>query len=75
MKVELQNLTKIFPSRNKKDNSEVIAVNNFTFELTQKKAGSNFWLYGIKIYYTNENNTTLTHENISFHFSKPPKVS
>ena len=37
MKVELQNLTKIFPSRNKKDNSEVIAVNNFTFEIPDGK--------------------------------------
>ena len=31
MKVVLQNLTKIFPSRNKKSNEEVVAVNNFTF--------------------------------------------
>ena len=37
MKVELQNLTKIFPSRNKKENSEVIAVNNFTFEIPDGK--------------------------------------
>ena len=43
-------------------------VNNFTFELTKKKTGSNFWLYGIKVYYTDENDTILTHENISFHF-------
>ena len=33
MKVELQNLTKIFPGRNKKVNEEVIAVNNFTFTI------------------------------------------
>ena len=37
MKVELQNLTKIFPNRNKKENSEVIAVNNFTFEIPDGK--------------------------------------
>ena len=29
MKVVLENLTKIFPSRNKKSNEEVVAVNNF----------------------------------------------
>lgn len=33
MKVELQNLTKIFPSRNKKAGGEVIAVNDFTFTI------------------------------------------
>ena len=33
MKVELQNLTKIFPSRNKKSNEEVIAVNDFTLTI------------------------------------------
>ena len=33
MKVELQNLTKVFPSRNKKSGEEVIAVNNFTFTI------------------------------------------
>ena len=37
MKVELKNLTKIFPSRNKKSNEEVIAVNNFTFEIPDGK--------------------------------------
>ena len=37
MKVELQNLTKIFPSRNKKEPTEVIAVNNFTFEIPDGK--------------------------------------
>ncbi len=37
MKVELQNLTKIFPSRNKKENTEVVAVNNFTFEIPDGK--------------------------------------
>ena len=33
MKVELQPLTKIFPSRNKKSGEEVIAVNDFTFTI------------------------------------------
>ncbi len=33
MKVVLQNLTKIFPSRDKKANKEVVAVNDFTFEI------------------------------------------
>ncbi len=33
MKVELQNLTKIFPSRNKKSGEEVVAVNDFTFTI------------------------------------------
>ncbi|MBQ7912768.1 MAG: ABC transporter ATP-binding protein [Clostridia bacterium] len=33
MKVELQNLTKIFPSRNKKSGEDVVAVNNFTFTI------------------------------------------
>ncbi len=33
MKVELQNLTKIFPSRNKKAGGEVVAVNDFTFTI------------------------------------------
>ena len=37
MKVELQNLTKIFPSRNKKSNEEVVAVNNFTFTIPDGK--------------------------------------
>jgi len=37
MKVELQNLTKKFPSRNKKNSEEVIAVNNFTFEIPDGK--------------------------------------
>ena len=37
MKVVLKNLTKIFPSRNKKDQSEVIAVNNFDFEIPDGK--------------------------------------
>ena len=31
MKVTLEELTKIFPSRNKKDNSEVVAVDHFNF--------------------------------------------
>ena len=37
MKVELQNLTKIFPSRNKKSKEEVVAVNNFTFTIPDGK--------------------------------------
>ena len=37
MKVVLQNLTKKFPSRNKKDPSEVVAVDNFTFEIPDGK--------------------------------------
>ncbi len=37
MKVELKNLTKIFPSRNKKANEEVVAVNNFTFTIPDGK--------------------------------------
>ncbi len=37
MKVVLQNLTKIFPSRNKKSSEEVIAVNDFTFEIPDGK--------------------------------------
>ena len=38
MKVELQNLTKIFPSRNKKEGgADVVAVNNFTFTIPDGK--------------------------------------
>jgi len=37
MKIVLQNLTKIFPSRNKKSNEEVIAVNDFNFEIPDGK--------------------------------------
>ncbi len=37
MKVVLQNLTKIFPSRNKKSGEEVVAVNNFDFEIPDGK--------------------------------------
>ena len=37
MKVVLQNLTKVFPSRNKKVNDEVVAVNDFTFEIPDGK--------------------------------------
>ena len=37
MKVVLENLTKIFPSRNKKSNEEVVAVNNFSFEIPDGK--------------------------------------
>lgn len=37
MKVELKNLTKIFPSRNKKSGEEVVAVNDFTFTIPDGK--------------------------------------
>ena len=37
MKVVLQNLTKIFPSRNKKVNEEVVAVSDFTFTIPDGK--------------------------------------
>ena len=37
MKVVLQNLTKVFPSRDKKSGQEVIAVNDFTFEIPDGK--------------------------------------
>ena len=37
MKIVLKNLTKIFPSRNKKEAGEVIAVNNFDFEIPDGK--------------------------------------
>ncbi len=37
MKIVLQNLTKKFPSRNKKSHDEVIAVNDFTFEIPDGK--------------------------------------
>ena len=37
MKVVLENLTKIFPSRDKKSGKEVVAVNDFTFEIPDGK--------------------------------------
>ncbi|MBQ7922407.1 MAG: ABC transporter ATP-binding protein [Clostridia bacterium] len=37
MKVVLQDLTKKFPNRNKKDRTEVTAVNNFSFEIPDGK--------------------------------------
>ena len=37
MKVVLQNLTKVFPSRNKKSGEEVVAVNDFSFEIPDGK--------------------------------------
>ena len=37
MKVVLENLTKIFPSRNKKSSEEVVAVNNFSFTIPDGK--------------------------------------
>ncbi len=37
MKIVLQNLTKIFPGRNKKANEEVVAVNDFTFTIPDGK--------------------------------------
>ena len=33
MKVTLQNLTKKYPNRNKKQPQDVVAVNDFSFEL------------------------------------------
>ena len=37
MKVVLRNLTKKFPSRDKKNKADVIAVNNFDFEIPDGK--------------------------------------
>ena len=37
MKVTLENLTKVFPSRDKKNGTYVVAVNNFSFELPDGK--------------------------------------
>ena len=37
MKVVLENLTKIFPSRNKKSDEKVVAVNNFNYEIPDGK--------------------------------------
>ncbi|MEE0968921.1 MAG: ABC transporter ATP-binding protein [Clostridia bacterium] len=37
MKVVLQNLTKIFPGRGKKNSDEVVAVNDFSFEIPDGK--------------------------------------
>ena len=37
MKIVLENLTKIFPSRNKKVGGEVVAVNNFNFTIPDGK--------------------------------------
>ena len=37
MKIVLEKLTKIFPSRNKKSGEEVVAVNNFNFEIPDGK--------------------------------------
>ena len=37
MKVTLQNLTKIFPSRDKKSGKEVVAVNDFNFDIPDGK--------------------------------------
>jgi len=37
MKVTLQNLTKKFPSRNRKNPADVVAVNDFTFEIPDGK--------------------------------------
>lgn len=37
MKIVLQNLTKRFPSRNRKVQEDVIAVNDFTFEIPDGK--------------------------------------
>ena len=37
MKIVLQHLTKIFPSRNKKSDEEVVAVSDFNFEIPDGK--------------------------------------
>ena len=37
MKIVLQDLTKIFPSRNKKSTDEVVAVDHFNFEIPDGK--------------------------------------
>ena len=37
MQIELRNLTKVFPSRNKKSGEEVVAVNDFTFTIPDGK--------------------------------------
>ena len=37
MDVALKNLTKIFPSRDKKSTDEVVAVNNFTYTIPDGK--------------------------------------
>ena len=37
MKVVLQNLTKKFPNRNRKVKEDVVAVDNFTFEIPDGK--------------------------------------
>ena len=37
MKVVLKNLTKVFPNRNKKVGGDVVAVNNFDFEIPDGK--------------------------------------
>ena len=37
MKIVLQNLTKVFPSRNKKSNEEVVAVSDLTFTIPDGK--------------------------------------
>ena len=38
MKIVLQNITKTFPSRGKKNTEDVVAVNDFTFEIPDGKA-------------------------------------
>ena len=53
MKIVLKNLTKIFPSRNKKQGGEVIAVNNFDFEIPDGK------LIGLLGPYNRKKSTTL----------------
>ena len=37
MKVTLKNLTKIFPGRGKKSKDQVVAVNDFNFEIPDGK--------------------------------------
>jgi len=41
-------------------------IDSLTLELTKKKTGSNFWLYGIRLYY--QEYTIVSHDNVSFHF-------
>lgn len=40
MKVTLQHLTKKFPNRNKKAGGDVVAVNDFTFEIPTESSSA-----------------------------------
>lgn len=55
----LNTFTASFPSWNNDSK-----INNLQFELSKKKTGSNFWLYGVKLYHTSGSQT----DPISFHF-------